>query len=297
MSIMFFPPPPFKRMTRLIYRETGKPALPKYTLFEQIGFSPPLPVYNSLRACFNRETLNPIDGDKMNPFLALIITFAVAMVELRLLDMLAQRGWIESHLSRKLIHILTGPLFVLCWLLYPDLWYSRWLAALVPFAITVQFALIGLGVMKDEASVKAMSRSGDRREILRGPLFYGIVFVVMTLVFWKSSPVGMLALMLMCGGDGMADILGRGVKSPKLHWSKDKTVAGSLGMLLGGWFLAAFILFIFVHAGIFPGPFTAYLLPISVIALAGMLVESLPLKDVDNITVTLVAVLLGLLFF
>jgi hypothetical protein len=108
MSIMFFPPPPFKRMTRLIYRETGKPALPKYTLFEQIGFSPPLPVYNSLRACFNRETLNPIDGDKMNPFLALIITFAVAMVELRLLDMLAQRGWIESHLSRKLIHILTS---------------------------------------------------------------------------------------------------------------------------------------------------------------------------------------------
>jgi phytol kinase len=85
----------------------------------------------------------------------------------------------------------------------------------VPFAITVQFALIGLGVMKDEASVKAMSRSGDRREILRGPLFYGIVFVVMTLVFWKSSPVGMLALMLMCGGDGMADILGPGCEIPE----------------------------------------------------------------------------------
>ena len=148
----------------------------------------------------------------MNPFLALIITFAVALIELRLLDFFAHRGWIESHLSRKLIHILTGPLFVLCWLLFPDVWYSRWLAALVPFAITGQFALIGLGVIKDEASVKAMSRSGDRREILRGPLFYGIVFVVMTLVYWKTSPIGMLALMLMCGGDGLADILGRGLR-------------------------------------------------------------------------------------
>jgi phytol kinase len=233
----------------------------------------------------------------MNPFLALIITFAAALIELRLLDFAAHRGWIESRLSRKLIHILTGPLFVLCWLLFPDLWYSRWLAALVPFAITVQFALIGLGIMKDEASVKAMSRSGDRREILRGPLFYGIVFVVMTLVYWKTSPIGMVALMLMCGGDGLADIMGRGIQSPKLPWSKGKSVAGSLGMLLGGWVLAAFILFIFVITGVFPSPFSIYLLPITVIALVGTLVESLPFKDVDNITVTLVAVLLGQLMF
>jgi phytol kinase len=233
----------------------------------------------------------------MNPFLALIITFTIALVELRLLDFFAHRGWIDSHLSRKLIHILTGPLFVLCWLLFPDVWYARWLAALVPFAITLQFALIGLGIMKDEASVKAMSRSGDRREILRGPLFYGIVFVVMTLVYWKNSPVGMLALMLMCGGDGLAEIMGRGIHSPKLPWNKRKSVAGSLGMLLGGWLLAAFILFIFVLKGVLHAPFSAYLLPITYIALVGMLVESLPLDDVDNITVTLVAVLLGQLLF
>jgi len=55
-----------------------------------------------------------------------------------------------------------------------------------------------------------MSRNGDRREILRGPLYYGIIFVVMTLVFWKDSPIGMVAVMLMCGGDGLADIMGRG---------------------------------------------------------------------------------------
>ena len=233
----------------------------------------------------------------MNPFLALIITFAVALAELRLQDFFAHRGWIESRLSRKLIHIFTGPLFLLCWLLFPDVWYARWLAALVPLGITIQFAMIGLGIMKDEASVKAMSRNGDRREILRGPLFYGIVFVIMTLVYWKTSPIGLVALMLMCGGDGLADIMGRGLQSAKLQWNKEKSVAGSLGMLLGGWSLAAFILFIFVLKGIFPGPFGVYLLPITLIALVGTLVESLPLKDVDNITVTLVAVLLGHLWF
>ena len=209
------------------------------------------------------------------------------------MDFAAQRGWIESRLSRKLIHIGTGPIFVLCWLMFPEIWYARWLAALVPLLITAQFALVGLGVMKDEASVKAMSRTGDRREILRGPLFYGIVFVVMTLVYWKDSPIGMTALMLMCGGDGLAEIMGRGLKSPKLPWNKDKSWAGSLGMFIGGWALAAFILGMFVLAGVFPAPFTGTLIPITLIALAGTLVESLPLKDVDNITVTLAAVALG----
>lgn len=234
----------------------------------------------------------------MNPFLALLVTLVVALIEIRSLDFAAHRGWIESRLSRKLIHILTGPLFVLCWLIFPDkFWYERWLAALVPLLFTVQFALIGLGVIKDEASVKAMSRTGDRREILKGPLFYGIIFVVMTLVYWKTSPIGMTALMLMCGGDGLADILGRGLKSPKLPWSREKSVAGSLGMFLGGWALTVLILAIFVVYGVFPGPLTIYLLPVTLIALAGTLVESLPLRDVDNITVTLAAVLLGHLLF
>ena len=233
----------------------------------------------------------------MNPFIALVLTFVIALAWLRLMDFAAHRGWIESRLSRKIIHIGTGPIFVLCWLMFPDVWYARWLAALVPLLITAQFALVGLGVMKDEASVKAMSRTGDRREILRGPLFYGIVFVVMTLAYWKNSPIGMTALMLMCGGDGLADIMGRGLKSPKLLWNKDKSWAGSLGMFIGGWALAAFILGMFVLAGIFLGPFAGYLIPITLIALAGTLVESLPLRDVDNITVTLAAVALGHLLF
>jgi phytol kinase len=236
----------------------------------------------------------------MNPFLALFITLVVALAEIRALGLAAQRGWIESHLSRKLIHILTGPLFVLCWLLFPDVPYARWLAALVPLLFTIQFALIGLGVVKDEASVKAMSRTGDRREILRGPLFYGIIFVVMTLLYWKDSPIGMTAVMLMCGGDGLADILGRSIRSPKLPWNKDKSVAGSLGMLVGGWVLTMLVLGIYI-LGKAPA-FGAYsvlsmLLPVTVIAIVATLVESLPLKDVDNITITLVAMAMGYWLF
>jgi phytol kinase len=233
----------------------------------------------------------------MNPYLATVLTFAAAMAWLRLMDFFAHRGWIESGLSRKIIHIGTGPIYVLCWLMFPDIWYARYLAMLVPLLITVQFALVGLGIMKDEASVKSMSRTGDRREILRGPLYYGIMFVLLTIFFWKENPIGIVALMMMCGGDGVADVIGRRFKSAKLPHSPEKSVAGSLGVFFGGWLLSAVVLWIYVFAEVFPAPFSSYLLPITVIAVVGTIVESLPFKDIDNITVTLASVVVGWFVF
>lgn len=233
----------------------------------------------------------------MNNIVATILTFAIALAWLRLMDFFAQRGWIESRLSRKIIHIGTGPIYVLCWLMFSDTPEARWLAALVPLAITVQFALVGFGVIKDEASVQAMSRSGDRREILRGPLYYGIAFVILTLVFWKTSPVGIVALMLMCGGDGIADLVGRRIASPKLPWSREKSVAGSIGVLLGGFGLAALVLVIYLAMGVFPAPFGRYLVPLGVVSLLAVAVESLPYKDIDNLTLTFAAALAGSFLF
>lgn len=233
----------------------------------------------------------------MSNFIALTLTFVIALAFLRLMDFAAQRGWIESKLSRKAIHIGTGPIFVLCWLIFRDTAEARWLAALVPFAITLQFALVGLGIIKDESAVQAMSRTGDPKEILRGPLFYGLMFVALTLIYWKDTPIGITALMMMCGGDGIADLVGRRVKSPKLPWSKEKSVAGSLAVFFGGWILSALILWIYTTVQIFPEPFSGYLLPISIIAISGTLIESLPFKDIDNITITIAAVITGYFVF
>jgi len=228
-----------------------------------------------------------------NNVLALVVTFAVSLLWLRVNDFAAARGWVSSRLSRKIIHIGTGPLFVLCWLLFDDAPEAPYLAALVPLVITVQFALIGLGLIRDEAAVQAMSRSGDRREILRGPLFYGVVFVVLTVLYWKKTPTGIVALMLLCGGDGIADLVGRRWGKHPLPWSRQKTWEGSLAVFLGGWLLAAAVLGVYVAAGVFAGPWTAYWPALTVLALAAAVVESLPLHDVDNLTVPLVAVLLA----
>jgi phytol kinase len=228
-----------------------------------------------------------------NNLIALIITFVVALLWLRINDYAAHRGWISSHLSRKIIHAGTGPIFVICWILFDSSIWSRYLAALVPFAITIQFLLVGLGVIKDEAAVRAMSRTGDRREILQGPLYYGIVFILLTIVYWLDTPIGMVALMLMCGGDALADILGRRYGKTKLPWNRAKSYVGSTGMFIGGWVFSLLILAFYVAVGVFSGPYDMYFVPLTLIALAGTFVESLPFENVDNITVTLTAMILG----
>jgi len=228
--------------------------------------------------------------------IAAIITLSLSLIWLRLMDALAHRGVIDQKLSRKIIHIGTGPLFVLCWLLFNDEPSARYLAALVPLLITVQFILVGLGVIKDEAAVKAMTRHGEPREILRGPLYYGIVFVVCTILFWRSSPIGILALMMMCGGDGLADVIGRRFGAIKIPFNKEKSFAGSAAMFGGGFLFALIFVAAFNAWGYFyqPVTFPSALYAIAIISLVATLVESFPFQDIDNITVTLAAISFGL---
>ena len=228
---------------------------------------------------------------------ALVITLVAALVWLRLNDFLAHRGIISSPLSRKIIHIGTGPIFVLCWLLFTQAPSARFVAAIVPLGITLQFFLVGAGIIKDKAAVDAMARTGDRREILRGPLYYGIVFVVLTVAFWLDSPVGIIALMVLCGGDGFGDVIGKRISSRALPWSPRKTWAGSLAVLVGGFVFSLLVLTVFVQFGVFDlrlGELLPRLLLISIVCAA---VESLPVRDLDNLTVPAAAVALGLLLF
>jgi len=232
-----------------------------------------------------------------NNFIATILTLILALIWLRLNDYLANKGIIEGPLSRKIIHIGTGPIFVLCWLFFNDTTAARYLAAIIPLGITLQFALVGMGLIKDQASVDALTRHGDRKEILYGPMFYGIVFVLLTIIYWYDSPIGIIALMLLCGGDGLADVIGKRVKSKGLPWTKGKTVSGSAAMFFGGLVFAVVVMWIFINAGKFPGTLTDYLPAIVVMAFVGTLIETLPFKDIDNLTITLSAIVLGHLFF
>ncbi|NLF50062.1 MAG: phosphatidate cytidylyltransferase [Leptolinea sp.] len=229
----------------------------------------------------------------LNLWQALVITLILAVSWLRLNDYIAHRGWISGPTSRKIIHIGTGPIFVLCWLFFPDEALAKYLAAVIPLLISVQFFLVGMGYIKDQAAVDAMTRRGDRREILRGPLIYGIAFVVITLIYWKESPTGITALMMLSGGDGLADIIGKRYGKLRLPWSMNKSWAGSGAMFFGGAGFALIVLFLFHLSGEFSSPMIAYVIPVILVGLVCTAIESMPMEEYDNITVPIVALLLG----
>jgi len=127
------------------------------------------------------------------------------------------------------VHIITGPLFIICWNMFPRASpYARYYAAVLPGLITLKFALNGLEIIKDPETVKSMSRSGNPRELLYGPLFYGVIFVISTILYWGDSPLGITSLMFLCMGDGFAGLLGENFGKKKLFWNKNKSWLGSI---------------------------------------------------------------------
>jgi phytol kinase len=228
-------------------------------------------------------------------WLAFLITLFLSLLWLRIIDFFASKQFISQKLSRKIIHIGTGPIFILCWLFFPEHPLSRYAAAIIPLLITMQFLLIGIGIIKDQSSVDALTRKGDPKEILKGPLFYGIVFVVLTILFWRDSPTGIIALMVLSGGDGFADVIGRRVHSIALKWSPNKSLAGTLAMFFGGTIFSLMAVYIFTKQGFIAINFVDNIPEIIFINIIATIVESLPLQDWDNVTVPGIVVLLSLI--
>lgn len=133
-----------------------------------------------------------------------------------------------------------------------------------------------------------------RRELLRGPLFYVVVLQAVTLAWWRASPVPLLVVAAMCGGDGVADIVGRNVPSPRLPWNRAKSVAGSLAMAVTTAAMATGFMAAFTACGLFRVDPTAAVGAAVAVAVAATLVESLPLRWLDdNLSVPAVAAGLG----
>ena len=72
-----------------------------------------------------------------NNLIAMIVTAVLCVAWLRVMDFLANKKWIDAPLSRKIIHIGTGPIFVLCWPLFEHNDAARFFAAGVPLLITI----------------------------------------------------------------------------------------------------------------------------------------------------------------
>uniref|UniRef100_A0A803M898 Uncharacterized protein n=1 Tax=Chenopodium quinoa TaxID=63459 RepID=A0A803M898_CHEQI len=171
-------------------------------------------------------------------------------------------------------------------------------ACLVPGVNIIRVLLIGLGIYKDEATVKSMSRFGDYRELLKGPLYYASTITFACFFFWRTSPIGIAAICNLCAGDGLADIVGRRLGKDKLPYNENKSYAGTIAMAIAGFVASVGYMHYFSLFGFLQESWDM-VLQFLVVSLISALVESLPISTQldDNLTVPLASFLAGSLLF
>ncbi|KAK5574909.1 hypothetical protein RB653_010163 [Dictyostelium firmibasis] len=219
------------------------------------------------------------------PFLSLSM---ICLMWLNFCQFLKKHQVISSEVSRKCIHIGTGVIFLLVWRIFPQFnWWSRIVVALVPLIISFQYTLIGLGLINDLKTVNSMSRSGSPRELLLGPLSYGVIISSLPIFYW-FSPISVITIGVLCLGDGFAAIFGSKYGVKRIPYNREKTLIGSLAFFVCS-FIGTFILLLLLQDRLLYPPII--LVPsLFLVCLISTIVESLPLRDWDNITVSLCSV-------
>ncbi|WJX37223.1 farnesol kinase [Trifolium repens] len=234
----------------------------------------------------------------VSDFIATAISGVVATSFLKLWEETAKRGLFDQKLNRKLVHITIGLVFMLCWPLFGTGRWGSYFAALIPAVNILRMLAIGLGIWKDEGTVKSMSRFGDYRELLRGPLYYAATITFAAILYWRTSPISIAAICNLCAGDGIADVVGRRFGGKKLPYNKNKSYAGSIAMASAGFLASVGYMWYFSSFGYMEGSWTKVIgfLVVSVIA---AVVESLPISTEldDNLTVPLTSILIGSIVF
>ena len=128
----------------------------------------------------------------------------------------------QKELSRKIVHIGTGPVVPLAWWLQ----LPAWVAVPSALAITVITAI------NHRWRLLPAVEDIDRHSY--GTVAYGVAISLLLILFWPEQAIAACAgVLVMALGDGLAGLVGRGVQSPTWSvWQQRKSVAGTLTMAL-----------------------------------------------------------------
>ncbi|KAJ0984350.1 hypothetical protein J5N97_002706 [Dioscorea zingiberensis] len=214
-------------------------------------------------------------------------------------ESLTKRNIIEQSLSRKVVHVLSGLLFMFSWPIFSSTTEARYFACIVPLFNCFRLISYGLCLVTDEGLIKSVTREGKPEELLRGPLYYVMVLLFCTLFFWRESPIGIVSLAIMSGGDGFADIVGRRLGALKLPYNRQKSWLGSISMFTFGFLFSIGMLWYFSTFGYISFEWRQAIEKVAIISFIATMVESLPITEFvdDNISVPLSCMLTAFLVF
>ncbi|XP_015876423.3 probable phytol kinase 1, chloroplastic isoform X3 [Ziziphus jujuba] len=176
---------------------------------------------------------------------------------------------------------------------------ARCFATLVPLVNCLRLVVHGFQLVDDDGLIKSVTREGNPKELLRGPLYYVLILIICALAFWRESPVGVISLAMMCGGDGIADIVGRKFGSKKIPYNPSKSWAGSISMFVFGFLVSIGMLYYYSALGFMVLDWPLTVQRVALVSMVATFVESLPITKVidDNISVPLASMVTAFLSF
>lgn len=164
---------------------------------------------------------------------AFSITLFGALLMVGGVSFLRSKGLTTPLQGRKLMHLLTGPVFVLTWLLYPThLPEVRLLAGTIPFGVAFYMFGNARGFFRDRGLIQTISRTGSPSELEHGPFYYGLIHTLASIAYWTDTPTGVVSIIILCIGDGIADLIGRPYGRHKWFHNRDKSIEGSVAFFV-----------------------------------------------------------------
>ena len=185
---------------------------------------------------------------------------------------------IKPEYSRKEIHIMLGFFYFIA-LKYFTEWYF---ACLGPFV----FIFINYFSVKYKL-IKLMLRHEKEKDNIKikkdyGTVYYAISLTIITIYSWKirKPDIGLCPFLSMAFGDGLACVIGGGIKSPYiLIFGSKKSLVGSFTMFIVS-FLLFEIYFLYYNNNIWN-------IKSFVMGFISMILEAFSPCGIDNLTVPL----------
>ena len=155
------------------------------------------------------------------PIQIAIFVIALWIITILVISFLCKRYFPKKEeLSRKIVHIGTGPVILLAWLF--DV--PKNIACFSAFFITIALGL--------NYQYRLLPSIEDIERKSFGTIAYGISFTLLLLLFWPSyASFISIGILSMAFGDGLAGLIGKSINSPQ--WSvlgQSKSIAGTFTM-------------------------------------------------------------------
>jgi phytol kinase len=217
-----------------------------------------------------------------NTILSLVVT-SITFAVLLLLNYLNKKNAITNEVSRKVVHIGAGTLYLAIYF-YNDQGYFSKYFNIFPNLFWTCILLWksqhhSSGNQKYDLVVGTITRTHRASELLRGPLFFNFVMIVCGTILYKTV-LGSIIMGILTWGDGLAAVIGVRYGSKRKIY-RSKTLDGLLTIFVAGTIASIIYISLLVNFQ------SVDLFKICVISFITGVIETLSPSDFDNLTIPL----------